>query len=77
MALSNCEKCWDTPCTCGYGYKSHPTYSDPQNMASFIDDILGYRTKEELEIILQLLNEKIPSKIAALEEENQKGLGKM
>lgn len=20
MALSDCEKCWDTPCTCGYDY---------------------------------------------------------
>lgn len=21
MALSDCPKCWDTPCTCGHGYK--------------------------------------------------------
>jgi tripartite-type tricarboxylate transporter receptor subunit TctC len=21
MALSDCPKCWDTPCTCGYMYK--------------------------------------------------------
>lgn len=20
MAMSDCELCWDTPCTCGYGY---------------------------------------------------------
>jgi hypothetical protein len=21
MALSDCEKCWDTPCTCGWDYR--------------------------------------------------------
>jgi len=24
MALSDCEKCWDTPCTCGYSYSRRP-----------------------------------------------------
>ena len=22
MSLSDCEKCWDTPCTCGHEYKN-------------------------------------------------------
>ncbi len=22
MSLSDCSKCWDTPCRCGYGYLS-------------------------------------------------------
>ena len=22
MGLSDCIKCWDTPCTCGYGYRN-------------------------------------------------------
>jgi len=21
MAMSDCEKCWNTPCSCGYGYR--------------------------------------------------------
>ena len=21
MSLSDCEKCWETPCVCGFGYK--------------------------------------------------------
>jgi hypothetical protein len=23
MSLSDCEKCWDTPCTCGWDYKHY------------------------------------------------------
>ena len=22
MAMSDCEKCWDTPCTCGWDYRN-------------------------------------------------------
>lgn len=22
MAMSDCEKCWDTPCRCGWGYRN-------------------------------------------------------
>lgn len=22
MSLSDCEKCWDTPCTCGWDYRN-------------------------------------------------------
>ena len=21
--MSDCERCWDTPCTCGYGYRNY------------------------------------------------------
>ena len=24
MALSDCLKCWDTPCTCGWEYRNYP-----------------------------------------------------
>ncbi len=24
MALSDCEKCWETPCMCGHDYKTMP-----------------------------------------------------
>lgn len=39
MALSDCEKCWDTPCTCGWEYRN---YSD-EAFAKFIADILSYK----------------------------------
>jgi len=25
MSMSDCEKCWETPCSCGYGYERWPT----------------------------------------------------
>lgn len=25
MSLSDCEKCWDTPCTCGHEYRDYST----------------------------------------------------
>ena len=25
MSLSDCEKCWNTPCTCGWDYKNYGT----------------------------------------------------
>lgn len=24
MAITNCPKCWETPCECGYQYKNYP-----------------------------------------------------
>jgi len=24
MSMSDCIKCWDTPCTCGYDYRNMP-----------------------------------------------------
>ena len=27
MSLSDCPKCWDTPCTCGYEWH-HPNYQN-------------------------------------------------
>lgn len=39
MALSDCEKCWDTPCTCGWKYRN---YTD-EELARFIAGILRYK----------------------------------
>lgn len=27
MSLSDCEKCWETPCICGYNYRNWTTES--------------------------------------------------
>ncbi|MBQ7137032.1 MAG: hypothetical protein IJO43_03565 [Bacilli bacterium] len=69
MALTDCEKCWETPCVCGYEYKNNSRYSSPENMADYVIGILGYRSKEELQVILQILNEKVLEKINNQDEE--------
>ena len=41
MALSDCEKCWDTPCTCGYGY----TQMTDEQFCEFIKSLVKGREK--------------------------------
>jgi hypothetical protein len=43
MALSDCEKCWDTPCTCGWGYRNY----SPERLSEFISNMVRYKSKEE------------------------------
>lgn len=49
MSLSDCSKCWDTPCTCGWGYKEY----SKERLANFIARITQYRSKEEAKAILE------------------------
>lgn len=37
MSLSDCPKCWDTPCTCGYEYRE---YKD-ENIVEHISTIVS------------------------------------
>lgn len=48
MAMNDCEKCWDTPCTCGWDYRNIP----PEKFVEFLADILRYRSKTEAKQIL-------------------------
>ena len=41
MSMSDCEKCWDTPCCCGWNYKK---WSD-EIFDKFIKDIVEGRRK--------------------------------
>jgi len=35
MSLSDCEKCWETPCVCGYSYSS-PNIWSTERIKDFI-----------------------------------------
>lgn len=52
MALSDCPKCWETPCHCGYQYKDYPA-------GHFVKLILGMisQNPNKEEILKQLSNQ--------------------
>lgn len=47
MSMSDCVKCWDTPCTCGYGYE----HWDEKKIL------------DQIEMLKKVLNEKLKRKI--------------
>ena len=54
MSLSNCIKCWDTPCTCGYTYKEYSR----KRLKEVVLSIFNYREiKESKEILEEILEE--------------------
>ncbi len=57
MSLSDCEKCWNTPCTCGWDYKDMPSKS----LSEFIVKITQRRPKEEARSIIQQAKEILDS----------------
>lgn len=52
MALSDCEKCWETPCACGHDYKAWST-SKLQNLYNVIDKELKSRAKKLEEMVVK------------------------
>jgi hypothetical protein len=51
MAMSDCSKCWETPCMCGHEYKIH---SDSY-ISELILAILSTRTKISRKKIIEEL----------------------
>ena len=58
MSISDCVKCWSTPCDCGWEYRKMSV----DGMIKFIGDILQYRSKEESKEILNKAVEYIDGK---------------
>lgn len=51
MSLSDCPKCWDTPCSCGWEYR----YRSNDKLVEFIINILSYKSEEDRKIIFTKL----------------------
>lgn len=49
MALSDCEKCWSTPCECGWNFRNYSA----DHFSKYIANILQYRRKQDAKIILK------------------------
>lgn len=58
MAISDCEKCWETPCVCGFGYRTY-TKEARLNLAS---NILGIPANKLSEMLGDSLPEAHPMK---------------
>ena len=43
MSLSDCIKCWDTPCSCGWEYRNYPK-QDLEDKTELYKLILKYKT---------------------------------
>lgn len=39
MSLSACEKCWDTPCTCGWQYREYSIDAKMQLVSAVLGDV--------------------------------------
>jgi hypothetical protein len=53
--LSDCSKCWDTPCTCGWDYKGYTI----EGLSSHLASITQYRDKEDALKALELAISKV------------------
>lgn len=49
MGMSDCEKCWGTPCSCGWDYKGYGA----ENLSKHIASITQYRSREEAKAIIE------------------------
>ena len=54
MSLSSCAKCWDTPCTCGHGYRGY-TKEAKVNLAAAV---LGMKPEELQKALAQSPEER-------------------
>lgn len=63
MSLSDCAKCWSTPCECGWDYKDY----DAGQLATLICHMVQYRSKDSAIVILEDALDKI------MEKENCQG----
>lgn len=58
MAMSDCIKCWDTPCRCGHDY-SHWSEKDLEDQIKMLQRVLSekrmtaFRNENDIDVVLQ------------------------
>jgi len=67
--LSDCLKCWDTPCSCGWEYKDYK----PNNLSVFIAKIVQYRAKQEAIEIIATALDLVATNTNFIEKNNELG----
>lgn len=56
MAMSDCPKCWETPCICGYDYKDY----DEDKLFNLIVAILSHHNEtKQLNVLNSIIEEII------------------
>jgi hypothetical protein len=58
MSLSDCEKCWDTPCTCGHDYRDW----SKDKLIEFVVSVVSKHPKQEQIRIMSAVLEEVKNK---------------
>ena len=67
MSLSDCEKCWSTPCECGHEY-NHWDLEKLKKFYQIIGNIIASKEDKKVSI-----NEDEPRVVITLHETNKQG----
>jgi predicted RNA-binding protein with PIN domain len=54
MALSDCSRCWDTPCTCGHYFRNYSVEAVTKHVVSVV---AGKEKETALEILEKAINQ--------------------
>ena len=70
MAMSDCIRCWDTPCTCGYEYKDYNRIKRAEQAAA----VLGIsKDSPEFQKLLEITPKIHPMKLEDVIKVDRKG----
>lgn len=70
MSMSDCEKCWSTPCCCGWQYRNYSEF----DLAEYIANITEYRSKEDAKKIILRALEIVSMRLSVCPNCNKKTL---